>query len=209
MHVGGIGEADHRIANSLSMISGLLRLHARDLHRKQEPVSSNDIVLIIEEAISRIEAVAMLHRFLSVEPDRRAVDLDQYLFRVCDAVISSVASDRKIEPIYRLGSGQLVSPQIAVSIGLIVTELLTNSIKYAHPTGIEGKAVIATTLDGDHLAIDVEDDGVGLPVDHDPASDGSLGFRLVRSMATQCGGSVEFQSSEIGLRVRLVVPQAD
>jgi two-component sensor histidine kinase len=203
-----VEEPDHRIANSLQLISSVLRLQLKDSQRNGQAVTRDHFGIMIEETIARVESVAMLHRLLSTGRDRESINLDQYLRIICDNIVLSLSFVGKVESTYLLSSGQVTSPDVAVSVGLIVTELLTNSIKYAHPTGVDGKIVVSSTLDGGRIMIEVEDDGVGLPVDCDPNSDGNLGLTLVRSMATKCGGTVDFDSTAIGLRVRLLLPEA-
>jgi two-component sensor histidine kinase len=201
-----VGEPDHRIANSLQMITSLLRLQLSENQRSTEPVRGQ-LATLLGEAVARIEAVAELHRHLSMTPGRESVDLDQYLRTICNGIVSSLPFAGKVEPQYLLTGGQITSPDVAISVGLIVTELLTNSIKYSHPTGVDGKIVVASKLEGDHLVIEIDDDGVGLPVDFHPKSDGNLGYRLIRSLAAKCGATLDFRSTDIGLRVRLILPE--
>lgn len=92
--------------------------------------------------------------------------------------------------------------------GRIVVELLINAIKYAHPTGLP--VFIHLTLQDvadDRIAVEVEDDGVGLPENFNPATDGGLGFRIMTSLATQLQGQLEFKQMRTGLRARLTLPR--
>ena len=100
-------------------------------------------------------------------------------------------------------------PACAVPLAVIVGELVTNSIKYAHPSGVAGQIRMSCHrgLDGS-ITIDIADDGVGFPQGFDPKSDGGLGLRVVHLLSAQLGASVTFESADLGLRVRLLVAGA-
>jgi two-component sensor histidine kinase len=99
----------------------------------------------------------------------------------------------------------MVRPDQATPVALIVSELVTNALKYAHPAGVAGRILVSCRLTGAGLVVEVTDDGVGLSEDFDPHSDGGLGFRVVRGLARQLGADLVYESSDIGLIVRLVL----
>jgi len=199
-------EADHRIANHLAMISGLLRNRANGLKRRTGHVTPNEALGILEEVAFQIEVIASLHKLLSRRAYGGQIELDQYLRSVCNAAIPSLSIIGRVTPRLELNCGRFVAPDFAVSIALAVAELLTNAIKYAHPAGVDGKIVVTAMTSGDRLLVEVADDGVGLPEGYDPTAAGGLGLRLVRQTAARWGGSVEFDASELGLCVRLDLP---
>jgi two-component sensor histidine kinase len=198
--------SDHRISNNLAMISGLLRHKARGFQARTEPVSADEARGTLEEVAFQIEVIASLHKLLSNKPESSLVDLDQYLRSVCNAAIPSLSTVGRVTPEHKLGCRGSVAPDFAVSIGLAVAELLTNAVKYAHPSGADGRIVVTAATRGDRLVIAVADDGVGLQEGYDPATHGNFGLRLVRQTAARWEGAVEFESSERGLCVRLVLP---
>ena len=92
-------------------------------------------------------------------------------------------------------------------MGLIVTELVTNAVKYAHPAGAPGRVEVrCRRACDDSVEVSVADDGVGFPEDFDPVSDGGLGLRVVRSLARQLGADLAFESGPLGLTVRVTAP---
>jgi two-component sensor histidine kinase len=95
-----------------------------------------------------------------------------------------------------------------LSLGLLVSELVANSVKYAHPAGLPVKIDIGCEQNACQFVIEFADDGVGLPEGFDPAVDGGLGLRVVRSLAAQLGATIKFDSSPLGTRVRLKMPIA-
>ena len=95
---------------------------------------------------------------------------------------------------------------MAVLVALIVGEAVTNAITHSHPTGVEGKIAVECTQDAKGaIVICVTDDGVGLPVDFDPAQDGTAGFRVMRALSERLGAKLTFKSTSLGLLVRLRV----
>jgi two-component sensor histidine kinase len=94
-----------------------------------------------------------------------------------------------------------------LSIGFIVVELVTNAVKYAHPTGVAGEIKVACAQDPDGtITVAVSDDGVGLPEGMDPMKADSLGLRIVRSLAAQLGARVSFAHDALGLSCVLQIP---
>jgi PAS domain S-box-containing protein len=92
-------------------------------------------------------------------------------------------------------------------VQLIVSEAVTNAIRYAHPTGIAGRITVTCSLVSEAgVTIEVTDDGVGLPEGFDPATDGGTGFRVMRALSQRLGAALAFESTSLGLRVSLRVP---
>ena len=85
--------------------------------------------------------------------------------------------------------------------------MVTNSVKYAHPSGVPVAITIrGTRIGDDRLVFDDEDDGVGLPEGFDPAVDGSIGFLIVRNRAEQLGANYCFDHDPLGIRFHLIMP---
>lgn len=200
-------EANHRIANNLAMIAGLVRLHASNVSAGQEEVfSRRDVRMLLDEIGSRIETVGRLHRLLSNPGVDGTIDLAAHLRETCETLVTTLPHD-EIGLAFRAGGDCMVTPDAAGPIGLVVSELVTNAVKHAHPAGAPGKILVRC---GPGLAggiyVDVEDDGVGLPEDFDPWKDGGLGFRVVRNLAYQLGARLAFDMDGLGLKVKLIVP---
>ena len=185
-------EADHRIANSLSAISGLVRM-------KASYADGDDVRQILFDVAGRIEAVARLHRMLA-QANRTAVPLGQFLRNVCTAMKTTVA-DGQVKVTVACSDGLTLPPQQALWLGLLIAELLSNSIKHAHPTGLPTTITLECEREHDGtFAFSFEDDGIGLPENFDPASGNSLGMKIVQSLSEQLRGRFEWQDLGIGLR---------
>jgi len=116
-------EADHRIANSLAAISGLVRVRARFADVVADPKT------FLLEIADRIDTVARLHRLLA-RSNNENVRLAEYLQEICDKLASALATNR---PVYSVDcSPERISPfNVAMPLGLITAELFSNSLKYA------------------------------------------------------------------------------
>jgi two-component sensor histidine kinase len=170
-------------------------------------MSGDQVRLILEEFGGRLDTVARLHHLLASGQQEAPIDIAVYLRDVAEAVVSSLAPAGATELQLTSDPGCFVTPETALSLGLIAGELVTNAVKYAHPTGVAGQIRLACRRRSDgNIAIEVSDDGVGLPEGVDPMKGGHLGFRLVRSLADQLGAAIAFHSDALGLNFALQVP---
>ena len=181
-------EISHRVKNSLALVSGLLNLQARTLEGHPRAA--------LLDAASRIHAVATVHDQLWRQTDARDVDLRPFLTDLADALAEGAPAHRtvaEVEPV-------VVSADIAVPVGLLVNELVTNAYKYAYPAGREGEVrVHGRRIGADLYRVEVSDDGQGLPHDFDmsrPA--GSLGMRVISSLVKQLDARLTVDSTDRG-----------
>jgi len=201
-----IAEANHRIANNLAMIAGLARLQAGNIRNDEGRFTGGEVRLMLQEFGGRVDAVARLHRLLSNPGQPASIDLGDYLRSVAEAVIATVSGVGEVDLRFEAESGCLISSKRALSLGLIVGELVTNAIKYAHPTKIAGQISVSCRKDDDgRIVIEVSDDGVGLPDGLNPMESTHLGLRLVRSLAQQLDARLAFDDDGLGLRVSLSI----
>jgi two-component sensor histidine kinase len=162
---------------------------------------------VLREVEGRIEIVGRLHRLLAEGEQSDALNLGVYLKDVAEMAVSSLGYAERTELSHTSSPDCTVPAEQAILIGLIVGELVTNSLKYAHPTGIAGKISVGCRRTVEAIIlVEVEDDGVGLPEGFDPMTQGCLGLHVVRSLAKQLGANPTFESDSLGLQVRLLVP---
>jgi two-component sensor histidine kinase len=202
-------EADHRIANNLALIVGLVRMRARAVVQKTGPMEREEVRLLLEDVASRVDTVARLHRMLS-RPSRQVFgNLAHYLREICESLNASLAPEGRIIFSQDADASCGLPPDQALSLGLLVSELMTNSVKYAHPTGVPVEIYVGCYhADDGRLVVEFSDDGIGLPENFDPLADGGLGLRLVRSLSEQLGAKIRFDSDALGTRFRLEMPPA-
>jgi PAS domain S-box-containing protein len=138
---------------------------------------------------------------------RPTVDVGRLLRDMCEALLSTARWTGRVNRIRTGIDDGLAVSSCASSLALIVSEAVNNAIKHAHPSGVPGEIGIHCRRDAaDALVVEVTDDGVGLPEGLDPTSDGGFGFRVMRAQSEQLGATLAFESSSLGLRVRLRVP---
>ena len=187
-------EVNHRVANSLQLISSLIELQARK-------VVDADAREALKRAAERVEAVTLVHRRLYTSNDVEFVAMDQYL-------------DGLIAELRRAGTGADRHGQItlhaepirvetdkAVPIGLIVNELVTNALKYAYPNG-DGDIRVSFQKVDTAVQLAVEDDGVGYSEGAAPKGSG-LGSVIVAAMARTINATVALESTAGRTRVSL------
>lgn len=184
-------EVNHRVANSLALVSSFVRLQARTLTDSQAHGA-------LEETQARIQAVAQIHKRLYTSADVGSVDLKDYLSGLVEELQQTMAPTRRSVDI-RVEAESLRAPtDQAVSLGVIVAELVTNAAKYAYPRGRTGEIRVRLTADGPKGGgvLVVEDDGRGLP-DGPPKGTG-LGAQIIAAMAQTLKSQVEYGKSAAG-----------
>lgn len=190
-----IGEIHHRTKNNLQMISGLLSLQSGSLQVEDHSAKS-----ALKESQTRVQAMGLIHQKLYQEDHVTAIDLPDYLRELGDTLIQAYAPDGRVELTYEVEDIQL-DVDTAIPLGLIINELLTNSLKYAFSPAAEGSVTVRAFRDGKELITVVTDNGRGA----DPAAPArgtGFGSRLLRGLTKQLGGSLTVDSAE-GYRTEL------
>lgn len=192
-------EIHHRVKNNLQVISSLLNLQVTS-------VSSEMARKGLVESQSRIQSMALLHQLLYQSKDLARIELNTYLRGLVDYLVSTYGEDSD-----RI-TASVVAPEVRLDLdrsipcGLIVNELVTNCFRHAFPGGRRGHIwVELSELDGDQLALEVRDDGVGMPLGVDAENAPTFGLRIARLLAHQLDGTIEIERRG-GTRVRTVFP---
>ena len=189
-------EVNHRVGNSLQLVSSFMSLQQRHL-------SDEGARAALREAQARIEAVAHVHRRLYTSGDMERVELDAYLEGLCDELGKSVGPDGASPTITLKAQPIWVSTDQAVSLGVVVTELITNAVKYAYAPGQGGeiRVILEPDAESRRAILTVEDDGPGLG-EGTPKGTG-LGGKIITAMASGLRSAIEFDQAHKGVRARL------
>jgi two-component sensor histidine kinase len=180
-----LAEVNHRVANSLALVASLLRLQI-------SAARSDEVKAELAETQARITAIAGMHRSLYTSDDVSRVELDRYLNRLTVELYNSLHSAEKPVRLLLDADPISLSADKAVSVGMIVTELVTNAFKYAYAPGQAGDIRVHLKMWGDGEALlRVEDDGVGIDPQSAPKGTG-LGSRIVKSMASTLGDGLHY-----------------
>ncbi|KFG69524.1 histidine kinase dimerization/phosphoacceptor domain -containing protein [Microvirga sp. BSC39] len=191
-------EISHRVKNSLQLVAGLLNMQGR-------ASANEDLRQALSDAEARVHTIAQVHDRLWRHNEMRSVNLAEFLGELCTKLRGAAphfAVGCSIDPV-------IVPTDLAVPLGLLVNELVTNAFKYAYPEGSGEVRVELTSDSPERLRLEVSDTGVGLPPDFNPARSRSLGTRLVASLARQLGGRLEWQDAQPGTRFVLEVSALD
>jgi two-component sensor histidine kinase len=203
-------EANHRIANSLSAVAGLVQ-HQSNRLRADRTMTTQEVRNLLGDIKGRIEAVAQLHRTLSSMSSNSSLDLGTYLPHVASQLVTALSDPDSVALSCTCQLGCRTAPEQARYLGLIVVELITNSIKYAHPANVAGIIELSCRRDREWIVVEVADDGVGLPEAFDPHAEGHSGIGLANLLAQQIDASLSFDSDGLGLRsvVRAPAPTSE
>ena len=191
-----IREISHRVKNSLALVSSLLALQARTLDGTSRKA--------LKEAAARVHAVAGVHDQLWRQADAREVDLGPFVQNLAEAIATTAPRHNTVVDV----EPAVVSADLALPIGLLLNELLTNAYKYAYPECHEGDVRVegARTEDG-RYRLSVADFGRGLPAGFDiTESRGSLGMRVMTGLSAQLHGDLDVASTNPGARFTLTFP---
>ncbi len=190
-------EMEHRVANSLSIIAAILMLKAR-------AVTSEETRQHLREAHQRVMSVAEVQHHLHASSGIERIDVGTYLTKLCGALASSMIGEQMPIAVKVMTDEGTVDSASAVSLGLIVTELVINAIKYAFP-GDKADAQILVTyeVDGSDWKLTVSDNGVGRIPGPAPQAPAGLGTTIVDALAKQLDAEVAFDGGDPGLRVSI------
>jgi PAS domain S-box-containing protein len=193
-------EIHHRVKNNLQVVSSLLGLQSRAM-------SDPELRKVFEESQNRVYSMALLHETLYQSDNLSQVNFPQYIRQLADHLFRSYGvTTGRIKLRTELESVPL-SLDAAVPCGLIINELVSNSLKYAFPEGRAGEILIGLHGESGMARLVVADNGVGLKREVDWVTTRSLGLRLVRSLAQQLGAQIEVLP-EGGTEIKLVFPIA-
>lgn len=177
-------EIHHRVKNNLQIISSLLNLQIPYIKDEQS-------VEFFKESQNRVKSISMVHEKLYQSKNLDKIDFGSYISNIVTNLFQTYAVDQdKIEYDLNLDSIEL-NIETSIPCGLIITELLTNSIKHAFRGDKKGKILIKLHSNGGKFHLVVKDNGIGFPDDLNFKSNESLGLQLVDLLVTQLDGVIE------------------
>ncbi|MDP4021756.1 response regulator [Methylobacterium sp. NEAU 140] len=189
-------EVNHRVANSLALVAALA-------HMQTSAVSDPAAKAALEEMQARISAIAGIHRRLYTSEDVEAVELDAYLASLVEELQAAMKAAGRDHAIRLDAVPVRLATDKAVSVGVVVTELVTNAYKYAYPADASGEIRVALRRqEPDLLELAVEDDGVGWSGEGRPRGTG-LGSRIVKAMAANLRTALVYGTGGSGTRASL------
>ena len=181
-------EIHHRVKNNLQVISSLLNLQAD----KAKDTKYNEI---ISESINRINSMSLIHNLLYQSENLSKINFEKYVPQLCDSLLSIYnLPERKINVVYDIENIEL-KIDTAIPCGLIINELVSNSLKHAFPSVLKGYINISIMKrNSGTIQLSVHDNGIGLPEDMEIKKTNSLGLQLVSLLTKQLNGNLTIKS---------------
>jgi PAS domain S-box-containing protein len=181
-------EIHHRVKNNMQIISSLLNLQTKY-------VDAEESVNVLMESKNRVKSMAMIHEKLYQSNDLTHIKFVDYIpSLVLNLFYSYKVESTQIEPIFEIEDISL-NMETAVPCGLIISELVSNSLKYAFPNGRKGEVHVSLKSEDDKYELIISDNGLGLPEKLDLDNLESLGLRLVNSLTEQIDGEMTINRS--------------
>jgi PAS domain S-box-containing protein len=189
-------EIHHRVKNNMQIISSLLNIQARY-------VDDNETVNVLKESQNRVKSMAMIHEKLYQSKNFNKIYFADYIESlVWDLFYSYSIEKGTIKPVLEIDDVKL-NIETSVPCGLIIVELVSNSLKYAFPDKHKGELKVSLKSKGNYYVLTISDNGVGIPENVDVKNTDSLGLRLVNSLTDQIDGEIELKTSSHGTEFKI------
>jgi two-component sensor histidine kinase len=190
-------EVNHRVANSLQLVSTFVHMQSRGLQNEEAREA-------LEDTQRRIQAIAQVHRKLYSSSDVESVEMKDYLAAIVQELQDTWSTPSAPRSICLTADPIRLKPDKAVSLGVIVNELVSNACKYAYDPDRPGEIRVNLSRTGEErFALSVEDDGRGMTNGAEPRGSG-VGSRLIAAMAKSLSAKLDYDPEWTGVRARLV-----
>lgn len=180
-------EIHHRVKNNMQIISSLLNLQARYINDEQ-------VVDILKESQNRVKSMAMIHEKLYQSSGLARIGFRDYINHLARFLSQSYVIDTERIRINTQVDDVFLDIDTAIPCGLIINELVTNSLKHAFPDKMEGNINIQLKETNDGYVLKVIDNGIGFPKNLDFKSTETLGLQLINNLVMQLDGTAELKS---------------
>lgn len=192
-------EVHHRVKNNLQVISSILNLQS-------SYIKDQNTLNLLKESQNRIKSMAFIHESLYQTKDFTSINFSEYVVNLSKNLVHSYSSyDNDIELRLEIDN-VFLNLDLAIPCGLIINELVSNSLKYAFPGNREGEIVVGLHVEGDNLKLTISDNGIGLPKHIDYRNTESLGLQLVVTLVDQLNGTIKLDNKK-GTKYTIVFKQ--
>ncbi len=181
-------ETHHRVKNNMQLIHSLLSLQT---HYTKEKEAEK----VLKESQNRVKSLGIIHEKLYNSPDPSNIDFSDYIKSLTSDLLKSYNLYERIKFIIEINSIKL-NMQTTVLCGLIINEIVSNSLKYAFPDNRGGEILVSLNLLDNKYVLIISDDGIGFPEELDFRNTESLGLQLVNNITTQLDGEIELDRTE-------------
>lgn len=183
-------EIHHRVKNNLQIVSSLLSLQAR-------ATGNDEAAAILRESQSRVRTMGIIHDELYQDTDISHIVVGEYVRRLAKHVVASISASPDQITLHVDTDDSLLDMEDAVACGIIVNELVSNTVKHAFPKGTPGTIAVSFRRDASgRCVLQVADNGIGSAEPIDTQNTSSLGLRLVKTLVGQIGGTFDIQQAD-------------
>jgi len=183
-----IKETHHRVKNNLMVISSLLSLQARYIKDKEAQG-------IFKESQNRARSMALIHEKLYQTTDLKKIDFGDYIQKLSLELLRTYSDKSKDIKMDFEVENHLLDINTSIPLGLIVNELITNSLKHAFVKNKKGQIKIKFTKENEKYVFEVSDNGIGLPNNFDIEKTSTLGLSLVFNLVNQIDGKLDYEGN--------------
>lgn len=190
-------EIHHRVKNNLQVVSSLLKLQSHYIKDEQAQEA-------VKDSRNRVQSMALIHQNLYQDDNLTGIDVQDYISKLCENLFQSynihphrIKLIKEIEPLN-------LDVDTVVPVGLILNELITNSLKYGFPGEKEGAIKIIVQADNSILKLKVYDNGVGLPDDFQTRFKETFGYKMIQTFIQKLKGELKTYSEE-GTKVEITI----
>lgn len=182
-------EVHHRVKNNLQIISSLMSLQSINIQDNPE------VLKALNDARARIESMSLIHQHLYMSDNLKEIDCKKYFSELSFYLESLMQADKNV--VFAIETkGIKLNVDTIIPLGIVVNELMTNSIKYAFDEVDEAIITIGMDQVGDRYHLHFSDNGKGLPDDFEPANSTSLGIKLVNLLSKKLKGEIQFENRD-------------
>lgn len=190
-------EIHHRVKNNLQVVSSLLKLQSHYIKDEQAQEAVND-------SRNRVQSMALIHQNLYQEDNLTGIDVEDYIGKLCENLFQSYNIHPQRIKLIRDIPPLNLDVDIVVPLGLILNELITNSLKYAFPGDRNGSIRIELKEEGTLLRLKVYDNGIGLPEGFHEKFQQTFGYKMITAFIQKLKGDINIYSEE-GTKVEVTL----
>ncbi len=191
-------EINHRVKNNLQIVSGLLSLQSNK-------IKDTCVLHLFKDAINRIYAMSLIHELLYKVDDISNINFSKYIEDLSNYIYHSMNIDSHKIILHKNLANVKLNMNKAISCGLIINELLTNSLKYAFPGYKKGNIEISFKIDNNKCILKISDDGIGI-LKTDIKNLETLGLQLIHSLTEQLNGIIKINNKK-GTQISIIFPK--
>ena len=180
-------EIHHRVKNNLQIVNSLLNL-------QMQKIPDEKAVMALTDTQARVRAMSLVHERLYRTQELSRIDLADYIAKLTEELLRSQKVTQRVEPDLHI-QGIFLDINLAIPVGLILNEILTNSMKYAFPDGRKGKISVSADKDAESYLIRIGDNGIGIPATFDWQKSNTLGMKLIHGLVSQVDGTIALERS--------------